>query len=110
MANRGEFLIAMTGVVDIPVEPIAAASFAPFGELIAAPKGQPTFSGDRLEAWRVACQIDGTAELLFIRYDHQPMAFTKIEPHFAVTQCFIPLDSSRVVMVVAPPTGRTALP
>ena len=41
------------------------------------------------------------------------MVFSKIERHFNITQCFIPLDGAAIVMVVAPPTDpsdRSALP
>jgi ureidoglycolate lyase len=100
----------MAGFVELPVEPTSVESFAPFGQLIAERNDPPAFRGDRLEAWRLACEIGGTMELLYLRYDWQPMVFSKIERHFAITQCFIPLGNASVVMVVAPPTDRSALP
>jgi ureidoglycolate lyase len=102
----------MAGLVEISVEPISAEGFAPFGQLIAERDGPPSFFGDGLQAWRLDCDITGTTELMFVHYDYRPMVFSKIERHFAITQCFIPLDGAAMVMVVAPtdPSDRSALP
>jgi ureidoglycolate lyase len=103
----------MARFVEVSVEPISAEAFAPFGQLIAKRNGQPAFFGDGLRAWRLDCDITGTTELLFVQYDYRPMVFSKIERHFTITQCFIPLDGAAMVMVVAPltdPSDRSALP
>ena len=104
----------MAKLVEVSVEPISAVAFAPFGQLIAEQDTTPpVFHGDGLRAWQLDCDIAGTTELMFVRYDYKPMVFSKIERHFNVTQCFIPLDGAAMVMVVAPPTDpsdRSALP
>ena len=99
----------MSRTVTIPVERASHEAFAPFGQLISEQGSPPVFHGDGLRSWRLAYDIDGTTELMFIRYDYKPMIFSAIERHFNVTQCFIPLAGSGVVMVVAPRTDETDL-
>jgi ureidoglycolate lyase len=104
---------AIPKTVHIPVEPASHEAFAPFGQLISEQDTAPAFHGDGLRSWRLAYDIDGTTELMFIRYEYKPMIFSTIERHFNVTQCFIPLAGTGVVMVVAPrtdETDRSALP
>jgi ureidoglycolate lyase len=95
--------------VRIPVERASHEGFAPFGQLIGEQSSPPVFSGDGLRSWRLAYDIVGTTELMFIRYDYRPMVFSAIERHFNVTQCFVPLAGAGVVMVVAPRTDESDL-
>jgi ureidoglycolate hydrolase len=102
----------MAETVEIALEPGTASAFAPFGELIGAQDGAPVFYGAGLRSWRLGCEIEGRTELMFIRYDHKPMAFSALERHFTITQCFIPLAGEGMVMAVAPrtPEDWSALP
>lgn len=103
----------MPKVIPIAVEPASHEAFAPFGQLISEQDTAPVFHGDGLRSWRLAYDIDGATELMFIRYEYRPMTFSAIERHFNVTQCFIPLEGASVVMVVAPRTDeadRSVLP
>jgi ureidoglycolate lyase len=46
-------------------------------------------------------------EMTVCRYLRQPMVFTSLERHLAVTQAFLPLGGVACAMVVAPPTEGT---
>lgn len=94
----------MTEVVLIDVEPASDKTFAPFGRLIGPREDAPVFRNKGLRSWRLDYQCTDATEVMFIWFDYLPMAFSKIERHFDVTQSFIPLDRAEMVMVVAPRT------
>lgn len=97
----------MIKVVRIDVEPVSDEAFAPFGQLIGLSEDTPVFQNPGLRSWRLNYQCVDATEAMFIWFDHVPMAFSKIERHFNVTQSFIPLDRVEMVMVVAPRTDPT---
>ena len=94
----------MTQPFPIAIEPLSEDTFAPFGAIIGPSSAPPIFRNPKLHAWRMTYESDGPTELMFDRYFHQPPRFSKLERHFAVTQCFIPLGDVPTVMVVAAPT------
>ena len=93
--------------IEIPVEPFTAAAFAPFGALVAQPGRAADFAGNRSHSWGLPFEAAGATQLMFSRFYHQPMNFSVLERHFNVTQGFMPLHGTPLVMVVAPPTDRT---
>lgn len=93
--------------IQIPVEPFTPEAFAPFGSLIELPPGPADFQGNCSHSWGLPFTSDGTTQLLFSRFYHQPMTFSVLERHFNVTQGFMPLHGVPLVMVVAPRTERT---
>lgn len=87
----------------IPVEPFTEESFAPFG-IVIGPRATPAeFKGNASEGWPLAFEAAGGAQLMYSRFHHQPMRFSIVERHFGVTQGFVPLNGTPLVMVVAPP-------
>ena len=95
----------MPTTIEIPVEPLTAAAFAPFGQLIGEQDSAPLFAAPGVKTWGVDFEIDGTVEIHFARFDHADgMAFAKMERHFNVTQAFLPLDGAPSVKVFAAPT------
>ena len=99
--------------VQVPVERLSEAAFAPFGHIVGAGGRPPDFEAGHLWNWRVAFEADGPTEVLLIRYKYQEPVFSKLERHFHVTQGFIPLGSNASLMVVAAPTDpddRAAIP
>jgi ureidoglycolate lyase len=93
----------MTKVRAIPVEPFTEASFAPFGTVI-GPRATPAeFKGNASEGWPLEFEAAGGAQLMYSRFHHQKMRFSLVERHFGVTQGFVPLNGTPLVMVVAPP-------
>jgi ureidoglycolate hydrolase len=94
----------MAKFVDIELEPLSASAFAPFGQVIGLTEGPPVFRGPHIESWRHDFAADGDVEVMFTRYAHRAMTFSRVERHFAVTQAFVPLDGVPWVMAVAGPT------
>jgi ureidoglycolate hydrolase len=92
----------MTTEVEVPVEALTAAAFAPFGQIVGA--GAPDFEAEHLWNWRVAFEADGPTEVLLIRYKYLEPVFSKLERHFHVTQGFLPLGGAASLMAVAAPT------
>ena len=93
----------MTRTVKIPIGVLTPDSFAPFGQIIGAPLGEPDFRQSHIASWRLSFDSAGPIELMFSRYMHQPMRFVQLERHFDVTQSFIALGGAGSVMVVAAP-------
>ncbi len=93
----------MTRTVKIPIAALTPDSFAPFGQIIGAPLGEPDFRQSHIASWRLSFDSAGPIELMFSRYMHQPMRFGQLERHFDVTQSFIALGGAGSVMVVAAP-------
>ena len=94
----------MATSVEVELEPLTAAAFAPYGEVIGMAEGPPAFSGPHIKSWRQGFACDGPVEIMLARYAHQQMSLTLLERHFNVTQAFVPMSPSSWVMVVAGPT------
>lgn len=92
----------------IPVEPFTEESFAPFG-IVVGPRAAPAeFKGNASEGWPLPFEAQGGAQLMYSRFHHQAMRFSVVERHIGVTQGFVPLNGTPLVMVVAPPTAGSA--
>lgn len=97
----------------IPLEPLSPQAFAPFGQVIAEHEAAPVFTGAGLRAWRMSYEVAGETELMVVRYDHRPLAFTMLERHLNVSQSFVALGGAPSVMAVAAPTDpndRSSVP
>jgi len=93
-------------LVTVQVEPLTAEAFRPFGSLVAAGAGPADFAGSASESWLLPpFEADAGFQMMFSRHRFQPMRFSRMERHFAVTQGFVPLGGTPFVMVVAPPTS-----
>ncbi len=84
----------------LPIEPMTAASFAPFGELI-EPRETPS---DERRFFRIDFRIEGRTTVDVIWQPQAGRRFRLLERHFAVTQAFVPLLGAPAVVAVAPPT------
>lgn len=91
----------------IALEPLNEEGFAPFGAFIGPSSTPPVFGNPKLQAWHMDFQSDGPVELMFDRFFHREMRFSRMERHVAVTQCFMPLGGMASVMVVAAPTDAS---
>ena len=91
--------VAGTRLVDLPVQPITAAAFAPFGTLIEAAEDGKLFGPDeaQLELGR------GTPRFYVMRLKRREHAFTHITRHLAVTQCLASVDAQPWLLAVAAP-------
>ena len=94
-----------TRIIDL--EALSADAFAPFGQVIAMPDRPPVFEGPHIQSWRMEFSAEGPAELMYVRYRHQPLRLQRMERHFTVAQSFIPMDGRPSVMIVAGPSDAT---
>lgn len=96
--------------IALSLEPATTEAFAPFGELIAAPEGEPAYRGIQAQTWHTAFASSDPVTLMYTRFGWQEPVFTKLERHRGVTQTFIALQPRAFVMVVAPPTPAGNVP
>lgn len=88
-----------TAFVDLKVELVTPAGFAPFGTLIEkTPDGKPFGAGDaRLVLDR------GTPRFYILDLKYRELAFNVITRHIAVTQCLASVGGKPWLIAVAPP-------
>ncbi|WP_158746389.1 ureidoglycolate lyase [Acidisphaera sp. L21] len=85
----------------LKLEPLTAEAFAPYGDVIDPPApGERDLLSDTLSA------VDG-ADSPRLSFGHPkpwtlPLTATEMERHNRSSQCFVPLDVSRFVVMVAP--------
>lgn len=86
------------------LEPLTAEAFAPFGEVMDAPAlGERPMLGASLRA-RPGAPMPSLA-FSHIAPHALPILATKMERHNLSSQCFVPMDVSRYVVMVAPDKG-----
>ena len=96
----------MTALRQIQVEPFTPESFAPFGIVIGDTSRKSDFQGGVSDAWLLPFDAEGGTQLSYSRFYHQKMRFSVLERHYGVTQGFMPVNGTSLVMVVAPPTPK----
>ena len=84
----------------LPIEPMTAEAFAPYGELMEA-RERPA---DGRRFFPIDFRIDGRTTVDVIWQPIEGRKFRLLERHFAVTQAFIPLEGAPAVVAVARPT------
>jgi ureidoglycolate lyase len=87
--------------IDLRVEPVSAAAFAPFGTLIEVAEDGKRFGPD--EAQLVLDR--GTPRFYIMNLKRRPPAFTAITRHLAVTQCLASVGGEPWIIAVAPPAA-----
>lgn len=91
------------------LEPMTAADFAPYGDVV-----EPPALGDRLALSETLVARDGAAATR-LSFNHAPpvalpLVATEMERHNRTSQCFVPVDVARWVVMVAPDKGGTPDP
>ncbi len=100
----------MPRVHTIPIEPLTAEAFAPFGALIDVRDGAPDYVGaSGTEGWHVAFE-SGRPLVSLLRTPYQGLRFRTMERHFHVSQAFIPLGGEHAAVAVAPPSLSQGAP
>jgi ureidoglycolate hydrolase len=92
---------------DVPLEPLSAKGFAPYGWLLAGGDGPPSYARDGLELWRFPFESDAPLRLQVMRYHFQPMRFQRLERHLAVTEARFPAGGAAAVLIVAGATDAS---
>ncbi len=95
----------------IPIEPLTAEAFAPYGTIIDVRDRPPDYVGaSGTEGWHVAFE-SGRPLVSLLRTPFQGLRFRTMERHFQVSQAFIPLGGAHAAVAVAPPsTDREGAP
>jgi ureidoglycolate lyase len=83
------------------LEPLTAEAFAPFGDVVAPPA-----LGDRVSLMETLGGT-GTPRLSFSHAAPLPLPLvaTQMERHNRSSQCFVPMDAARWVVIAAPDAG-----
>ena len=95
----------MATTIELDAEPLTAAAFAPYGQLIAARDDAADYAQPSLEVWHLDYRTDAPARLQIMRYHQKPMIFSRLERHIRVSEGRIPLNGARAVLAVAGLTG-----
>ena len=85
----------MTSEHLVAAEPLTAATFAPFGEVLAAEPDEAHIELRGGETWI----------LNVLSYGHRPLVCDHLNAHHRATQMLLPLGARPAVLVVAPPTA-----
>ena len=83
------------------LEPLTAAAFAPYGDVLAAPTtpGERAYYTDGLTPDRADARV--SLHVNHVLPSELPFVATRMEHHPATSQTFMPLDASRFLVVVA---------
>ena len=106
--NREEEPVA--GTIRVKVAMLTAASFAPFGVVLASADQEPDFRGISSVGWKAPFACNGPAEVLLYSSRYTGLQFSTLERHFTVTQAFIPIGRVPAIVAVAAPTDDTTIP
>jgi ureidoglycolate lyase len=92
----------------IPIEPLTAEAFAPFGRLIDVGTRAPDYvAASGTQGWHVDFE-SGRPLVSLLRTPFQGLQFKTMERHFHVSQAFIPLGGEHAAVAVAPPSDDPA--
>jgi ureidoglycolate lyase len=86
------------------LEPLTREAFAPYGDVV-----EPPALGDRITLSDTLVARDGAAAPR-LSFNHArpielPLTATEMERHNRTSQCFVPIDVARWVVMVAPDMG-----
>ena len=88
----------------LKLEPLTPEAFAPYGDVVAPPA-----PGDRITLSETLVARDGAAatrlSLNHAKPIDLPLTATEMERHNRSSQCFVPVDVARWVVMVAPDKG-----
>ncbi len=90
-------------------QPLDAAAFAPFGQVIAPSEDGTPFGASDAQL----VLTNGTPRLYIMRLTSRGLAFDKITRHIRVTQCLAAIGGGDWLLAVAPPLApddRAAMP
>lgn len=100
----------MSGARELVVEPLTAAAFAPFGEVVEAGGRSQAINAGTAEQFAGLARVEVAAEggspcvsIYRARARNLPLAIAMLERHPLGSQLFMPLSGEPFVVVVAPP-------
>jgi ureidoglycolate hydrolase len=83
----------------IPIEPLEAAAFRPFGRVIERRKQAAAFEAHPNRMIDLGFTLDGNAALYLIRYIRQDIVVTQMERHLTMTESRVALGTPAVIFV-----------
>ena len=103
---------AVHRTIEVPLEPLTADSFSPFGRLIEPLPCDPPAERDAFHMVALPFTVDSTPDLRIAHYPVQDMCFAKFERHLTMTETRIALGQAVVLIVAAdtPLDDRHTLP
>jgi ureidoglycolate hydrolase len=85
--------------ITLPVVPISAEAFAPFGRLF-GPVGERSFGRPNFDAWVMPFAAEGPSRLQYVRMRPREASVQIIERHLHVTETRQPISGPPCVLVV----------
>lgn len=99
----------MTQTIHLPVLPLTADGFAPYGRVL-VPDGARDTGRDGYDIWVQPFASEGSPRLQIVRYHARPMVVALIERHLHVTEARLPLAGQDAIVVVAPASDAPPAP
>lgn len=93
----------------LPVSPLTADSFAPYGRIL-SPSGQRDTGRDGYDIWIQPFAAEARPRLQIVRYHARPFVVALVERHLHVTEARHPLGGAPAIIVVAAPSEIAPVP
>lgn len=96
-------------VINLPVTPISAEAFAPFGRLF-SPVGERSFGRPNFDGWVMPFAAEGPSRLQYVRMRPRDPSVQIIERHLHVTETRQPISGPPCVLVVGASSDQPPRP
>ena len=83
-------MTGQTKVIEVPVEPLVADRFTPYGKVIEDLSASGQWEEGKFHLVSLGFGVEGTADLRLARYPFQAMEFSRLERHFTMTESRVP--------------------
>ncbi len=95
--------------ISLPVSPLSAEAFAPYGHVLSPSGGRDT-GREGYDIWIQPFDAQSRPRLQIVRYHARPFAVALIERHLHVTEARQPLGGPPAIIVVAEPSDTPPEP
>ena len=95
--------------ISLPVSPISAEAFAPYGRVL-SPAGARDTGREGYDIWIQPFAAQSRPRLQIVRYHTRPFIVALVERHLHVTEARQPLGGSPAIIVVAEPSDTPPAP
>lgn len=95
--------------VALPISPLSAEAFAPYGRVLSA-SGPRDTGREGYDIWIQPFAAESRPRLQIVRYHARPFVVARIERHLHVTEARQPLGGPPAIIVVAEPSDTPPAP
>lgn len=95
--------------ISLPVSPISAEAFAPYGRVL-SPAGARDTGREGYDIWIQPFAAQNRPRLQIVRYHARPFIVALVERHLHVTEARQPLGGSPALIVIAEPSDTSPAP